>query len=322
MWRSFAFIACMGGAHALKMEQGLFPGRVGDIVFTQQPAAEQRTHLVLLGAGAQAGPSTMPETAVAPLAAHIAGALPTAFEAALPDVAVHVAAPTPALLTLALEGLTLAELRADAADFARIGGLVDGGHAVQLEASFAPRDRVAAAVCRATGATPASHGVPSKAWLDPSGELVAAFTAGKRETASRVASVADVVGQASGGRALILSVSSDAQLAAAAGACAARARFGVGWRTARGRRRGATERGMRRCQDWRRLCGERQPALTPRRAGHAGRARVAEDGAQCCGLGCRRSPRAWPSACAPPGLPCLAVSRPLALARSLALFRI
>mgnify|MGYP003684300799 CR=1 FL=1 len=210
-----SFALCLGGAAALSVEQGLYPGRVGDVVFTTAHKAEEAAHLVLLGAGKEAGPSSMPETSVAPLAAHIAGSLATAFPSQVPEVAPRVAAPASALLTLAVEGLTMADL----AEYPRLAQLVGDGHAIRLEPTFEPRDRVSAAVSRATGMTPADHGIAAKAWLDAaSSELVAAYSAGRDETAARVATVTDVVAQSSAGRALILSLSSDAQLAAAGGA--------------------------------------------------------------------------------------------------------
>ncbi|KAG8460880.1 hypothetical protein KFE25_010631 [Diacronema lutheri] len=209
-----SFALCLGGAAALSVEQGLYPGRVGDVVFTTAHKAEEAAHLVLLGAGKEAGPSSMPETSVAPLAAHIAGSLATAFPSQVPEVAPRVAAPASALLTLAVEGLTMADL----AEYPRLAQLVGDGHAIRLEPTFEPRDRVSAAVSRATGMTPADHGIAAKAWLDAaSSELVAAYSAGRDETAARVATVTDVVAQSSAGRALILSLSSDAQLAAAGG---------------------------------------------------------------------------------------------------------
>lgn len=227
--RSFAIAACLSGAAALSMEQGLYPGRVGDVVFTTQPKSGENAHLVLVGAGKEAGPSSMPETSVAPLSAHIAGALATAFPASMPDVAPRVAAPASALLTLSLEGVTMADLDG----FPQLAQIVRDGHAIRLEPSFEPRDRVSAAVSRATGTTPADHGIASKAWLDgATSELVAAYSAGRDATASRVAAVSDVVAQSSAGRALILSLSSDAQLAAVGGArSTARARPREGCRT-------------------------------------------------------------------------------------------
>jgi hypothetical protein len=109
MLRVFA-LACLGGAAALSMEQSLYPGRVGDVVFTSEPTSGESCHLVMVGAGKEAGPSSMPETSVAPLAAHIVGALPTAFPSAMPVVAPHVAAAASALLTIVIEGVTMADV--------------------------------------------------------------------------------------------------------------------------------------------------------------------------------------------------------------------
>ncbi|KAJ1623903.1 hypothetical protein T492DRAFT_882759 [Pavlovales sp. CCMP2436] len=226
MLRAIALAACLGSAAALSMEQSLYPGRFGDIVFTSEPTSDESCHLVMVGVGKAAGPSSMPETSLAPLAAHIVGALPTAFPGAMPEVATRVAAAASALLTIVVEGVTLA----DVAALPHLSQIVSEGHAVRLEPAFAPRDRVSAAVSRMTGTTPADHGIASKAWIDgKTGELVAAFSAGRDESAARVAAVSDVVAQSSAGRALILSLSSDTQLAAAAGG-AASAGFGGGGR--------------------------------------------------------------------------------------------
>lgn len=217
--RAFALVACLSGAAALSMEQGLYPGRVGDVVFTIQPKSDEGAHLVLVGAGKEAGPSSMLETAVAPLAAHVTGALATAFPVAMPDVAPRVAERASALLTLTLESVTMADLGA----FPQIAQIVRDGHSIRLDPAFEPRDRLSAAVSRATGSTPADHGIAAKAWLDAAtSELVAAYSAGRDESAARVAAVSDVVAQSSAGRALILSLSSDPQLAAVGGARRAR----------------------------------------------------------------------------------------------------
>jgi len=209
--------ALVAGVVVSPVEQSFFPGRSGEIVLTGAERAADAAHLVLVGAGEAAGPSAMSETSIAPLVAHVAGALATAFPAPMPEVKPAVLAPAQAVMLLTLEGLTLADV--DAAAFPKLAELVAQSHAVELEPSFMPRDRVSVAVSRVTGTTPADHGIATKAWLDAkSGEVVRAFAAGRDDAAARVAGLADVLGQSSKGKALLLSLSSDSQVAAAAGA--------------------------------------------------------------------------------------------------------
>lgn len=213
----FVVATLVAGAVVNPVEHAFFPGRSGDIVLTGAERVADAAHLVLVGAGEAAGPSAMSETSIAPLVAHVAGALATAFPAPMPEVKPALLAPAEAVLLLTVEGLTLAEV--EAAAYPKLAALVAQSHAVELEPSFMPRDRVSVAVSRVTGTTPADHGIATKAWLDAkTGEVVRAFAAGRDEAAARVAGLADVIGQSSQGRALLLSLSSDTQVAAAAGA--------------------------------------------------------------------------------------------------------
>lgn len=210
---SVAFLAILGAP----VEEALYPGRYGEIILTTKAAST--ASLVLLDAGdrLKEGAGAIAETSVAPLLAHAARALPTAFQAPLPSVATTMLAPATGVMLLTINGVTVSDL----AELPQLSKLVSAGLQIPLEDSFAPRDHVAAATSRVTGTTPSDHGIPGKSWINATtGQIVSAFTPGSDELSPRVAGVADVVGQVSGGRALLLSMSGDPQLAAACGTCA------------------------------------------------------------------------------------------------------